>query len=172
MFAETRRRFGKDLEPVGVTAHHPTLLSGYSAFELATDRAKKVDARLKDLASTKAALMAGCEFCIDIGSAEARKAGVREEQLRELHSYRDSDQFTEEEKLVLDFAVGMTSTPVAVSDELFDALRKRFDEAQLVELASVIALENYRARFNWAFDIGSQDLSQGAFCPRPEAVGA
>lgn len=169
-FHQAKRRLGKVPEPIGVTAHHPTLLAGYGAFELATERASKVDERLKELAGLKAALMAGCEFCIDIGAMLARKGGVREEQLRELHSYRESSEFTEEEKLVIDFAVGMTRTPVEVSDELFAALRARFDEAQLVELAASIAIENYRARFNWAFDIGSQEFSGGAFCPRPESA--
>jgi hypothetical protein len=57
---------------------------------------------------------------------------------------------------------------VDVPDELFERLRARFDEAQLVELTSVIALENYRGRFNWALGIESEDYSEGAFCIRPE----
>ena len=63
-----------------------------------------------------------------------------------------------------------------MSDELFGRLRERFDEAQLVELVNEIAVENYRARFDWAFGIGSQGFTEGAFCVRPEgspqAVGA
>ena len=47
-----------------------------------------------------------------------------------------------------------------------------FLEAQLVELTDIIALENYRARFNWAFGIESQRFSEGAFCVRPEAATA
>ncbi len=35
-----------------------------------------------------------------------------------------------------------------MTDELFDALREQFDDGQLVELVNVIALENFRARFN------------------------
>ena len=73
---------------------------------------------------------------------------------------------------MLDLAVGMTRTPVDVSDELFAALREHFDEAQLVELANEIAIENYRARFNWAFGIGSQNFSEGSFCARPETRAA
>ena len=69
---------------------------------------------------------------------------------------------------MLDLAVGMTRTPVDVSDELFARLRARFDEAQLVELVNEIAVENYRARFDWAFGIGSQGFTEGGFCVRPE----
>lgn len=69
---------------------------------------------------------------------------------------------------MLDYAVAMTLTPVEVPDELFAALRQHFDEAQLVELTAAIAWENYRARFNHAFEIEAQDFSKGAYCPLPE----
>ena len=37
-----------------------------------------------------------------------------------------------------------------------------------MELVNEIAVENYRARFDWAFGIGSQGFTEGAFCVRPE----
>jgi hypothetical protein len=58
----SRRRFGKVAEPLRVTAHHPTLLRGYGAFELALDRSSLLDERLKDLAGLKAATLVGCPF--------------------------------------------------------------------------------------------------------------
>ena len=158
----TRRRYGKLLDPLVMTAYHPGILRGYVAYELALERADRVEERLKDLAATQAATMVGCQFCIDIGSALLQKAGVSDEQLRELPSYRDSDAFTREEKLVLEYARVLTDTPVVVPDELFSELRRHFDEAQLVELTASITFENYRARFNHAFGIGSQGLSGGA----------
>lgn len=68
---------------------------------------------------------------------------------------------------MLDYSVAMTRTPVEVPDELFTALRKHFNEAQLVELTAAIAWENYRARFNHAFGIEAQGFSENAFCPLP-----
>lgn len=61
----------------------------------------------------------------------------------------------------------MSDTPADVSDELFDALREHFDDAQIVELASALAWENHRARFNRVFDVGAEGYSEGAFCPLP-----
>ena len=139
--------------------------------EYATERADRVPARLKALAATKAAALSGCEFCMDIGSMISATSGVTEAQLRALPDHTGSDEFSEVEKLVLDFAVGMTRTPVHVPDELFARLREHFDEAQLVELAHEVAVENYRGRFNWAFGIGSQGFTgEGAFCVRPEVL--
>jgi alkylhydroperoxidase family enzyme len=93
---------------------------------------------------------------------------VSEAQLRDLPVFRRSDAFTPFEKLVLDYAVAMTRTPVEVPDALFDALRTRLGEAQLVELTAAIAWQNFRSRFDHAFGIEAQGFSQGAYCPLPE----
>ena len=99
-----------------------------------------------------------------------RESGVTEEQLRDLAVYERSAAYTPLERLVIEYAVEMTKTPVEVPDALFAALREHFDEAQLVELTAAIAWENYRARFNHAFEVGSQGFSEGAYCPLPERL--
>jgi alkylhydroperoxidase family enzyme len=171
-YSYSRKILGSVPEPARIYAHHPTILAGYGALELATDKADRAPKPLKHLASTKVAAMAGCEYCMDIASMLSSAGGVSEAKLRALADYAHSDEFTEVERLVLDFAVGMTRTPVDVSDDLFARLREHFDEAQLVELANEIAIENYRARFNWAFGIGAQGFAEGGFCVRPEGVPA
>lgn len=100
-----------------------------------------------------------------------RTHGVTEEQLRDLSDYRESEAFSALEKAALDYAVGMTQTPVDVSDEVADELLKHFDEAQVVELTAAIAWENWRARFNHALDIEAHGFTDGAFCPIPERPG-
>jgi AhpD family alkylhydroperoxidase len=164
----TGRRTERMIEPLEVYAHRPRLLIGYGMMEDATARLHRVDERLKMLAELKAATLTSCEYCIDIGSQIARRAGISEEQLLALPRYRDSELFDELEKLVLDYAVGVSSTPVEVPDELFAKLRSNFDDAQLVELTNVIALENMRGRFNLALDIGSAGFSEGMVCAIPE----
>ena len=169
-YAVTRRRYGRDLEPLAVSAHHRPTVLGMAAFEAAVEASRRVPDRLKILAELKVALMAGCEFCVDIGSWLARGQGVSEEELRAFHDYRESDLFSDLDRLVIDYAAGMTATPVEVSDELVAALRRHLDEAQLVELTNAIAWENWRARFNWALGIGAAGFSEGAFCPVPDAA--
>src|SRR3954447_15024692 len=166
-YAESKRQYGKVPDPVAVKGHTPLLLAGYSAFELATQRSRRVEARYKELAELKTAALVGCEWCMDIGAMIAARSGVPAEQVRELNRHRESDAFDDLERLVLDYAEAMTRTPAEVTDELVAALREHLDDAQLVELTSVIALENYRARFNWAFGLGSQGFAAGAACPVP-----
>ena len=164
------RHTDKMIEPLEVFAHAPRLLLGYGMMELATEKVGRVEPRLKELAQLKAATLSHCEYCIDIGSSIARRSGLSDEQLLALPCYRDSALFSDLEKLVLDYASGISVTPVDGSDELFAALREHFDEAQLVELTSVIALENFRGRFNLALGIGTAGFSEGVVCAVPETM--
>jgi AhpD family alkylhydroperoxidase len=152
------------LEPLQALAHAPTLLFGYGAFELACERVNRVEHRLKQLAVLKAATVVDCEYCIDIGSSVARRTGCSDEQLLALGRHHESKLFDELEKLVLDYAAAMSRTPAASSESLVAGLREHFDDRQLVELTNAIALENMRARFNAALDIGSAGFSEGMVC--------
>jgi AhpD family alkylhydroperoxidase len=166
-YAYTARQYGKVVEPLAIAAHHRPTMLGMGAFEVAVDRSRRVPARLKVLGELQAALMAGCEFCMDIGSWIARGHGITEEELRAFGDFRESELFSDLDRLVIDYAAGMTSTPVDVSDELFAELRRHLDEPQIVELTAAIAWENWRARFNWALGIGSEGFSEGSFCVSP-----
>jgi len=101
-----------------------------------------------------------------------RKAGITEAQLHDLSRFEESEAFTSAEKLVLRLAAAMTRTPASVDDSLFADLRREFSEPQLVELATAIGWENYRARFNRAFGVLAEGFTKGAFCPLPERAAA
>jgi len=105
---------------------------------------------------------------MDIGSAVGRAAGVTDAQLRALPEYRKISRFSELERLVLDYAVAMTATPVDVSETLFGDLRRHFNDEQMIELTATIAWENYRARFDHALGIEAQGFSDGAYSVSPE----
>ena len=166
----TGRETDTMLAPLDAYARAPRLLFGIAMLEEATAKLHRMPERLKVLAELKAATLTQCEYCIDIGSQIAHLGGISEEQLLALPHYRDSDLFDEDEKLVLDYDVGMSSTPVSVSDELFDELRARFDELQIVELTNIVALENMRGRFNLALGIGSAGFREGMVCAVPDTV--
>jgi AhpD family alkylhydroperoxidase len=137
---------------------------------MAAERSSCVAPGLKSLAMLRAAQLVGCEWCLDFGSYLAANGGVPEAKLRELSLWRSSEVFDADERLVLEYAEGMTRTPVEVSDELFAALRERFDERQTVELTMAIALENLYSRVNWAFGIEGEGFSEGTYCVRPEVL--
>jgi alkylhydroperoxidase family enzyme len=155
------------LEPVEMYAHVPALLRCYGRLEQATGKLNKMDQRYMALAAMKTATLITCEYCIDIGSQISRRLGLTDEELLDLPRYEDSPLFDETDRIVIDYAVGMSRTPAEVSDELFGQLAGRFDEAQLVELTHLIAMENMRGRFGIGLDIGAAGFSEGAVCAIP-----
>ncbi|MFC9552295.1 carboxymuconolactone decarboxylase family protein [Rhodococcus sp. NPDC056960] len=158
------------IEPVTMYAHVPGVLRAYGMLEQATAKLKRLDERYRALAELKAATVTQCEYCIDLGSQIARRWGLSDDELLALPSYRTSALFTDVDKLVLDYAVGMSSTPVTVTDTLFAKLREHFDDAQLVELTHLIALENLRGRFNLALGVPAAGFSEGMTCAVPAPV--
>jgi len=159
------------IEPLEIYARVPVLFKGYARLEQANARLHRLDRRLHALAELKAATLTSCEYCIDLGSAIARQWGLTDKELLALPRYQDSSLFSALDKLVLDYAVGMSRTPADVPDELFGRLREHLDEAQIVELTHHIALENMRGRFNRAFGIGPAGFSDGMVCAAPAAAG-
>lgn len=70
----------------------------------------------------------------------------------------DLSSFTDIERLIIALADAMANTPSNISDELYARLREQFSEEQLLELGGQIAWENFRARLNRVFDVGSDEL--------------
>ena len=66
--------------------------------------------------------------------------------------------FNAKEQLVIELADAMATAPANISDDLYNRLRDEFSEEQLIELSAQIAFENFRARWNRVFDIGSDEL--------------
>lgn len=168
----SKRRFGKVVDPLGVVAHHRGVLLAVTAFELGVQRWRKLDPTLQSLAVQASAGVIGCSWCTDFGYWEAHHRGVDPAKIQDVPHWRDSDAYTLLERLVLEYAEGMTATPPAVTDELVAALRVHLDVAQLVELTELIAVENWRSRVNAALGLESQGFkAECDVAPSRPAVG-
>lgn len=58
----TRRRLGRVIMPIQVTAHHSKLFWGYLQMEQSQMSSKLVDPKLKGLANLRVATLVGCPF--------------------------------------------------------------------------------------------------------------
>ena len=70
----------------------------------------------------------------------------------------DFSIFNDIERLVIELADAMVTAPSNISDDLYSRLRNQFSEEQLMQLSAQIAFENYRARWNRVFDVGSDHI--------------
>jgi alkylhydroperoxidase family enzyme len=86
-----------------------------------------------------------------------RKGGLSDEKLLAVLS-DERTPFNDTERLVIELADAMTDTPANISDDLYARSRKLFSEEQLMQLGAHIAFENYRARWNRIFNVGSDNL--------------
>ncbi len=94
---------------------------------------------------------------MDINSAVGRKAGLTDEKLLALVE-NNLQVFSDRERLIIELTDALADRPANVSEDLYKRLRQQFSEEQLLELGAQIAFENYRARLNRLFDVGSDEL--------------
>ncbi|HZD40620.1 MAG TPA: hypothetical protein VE131_07855 [Terriglobales bacterium] len=84
-----------------------------------------------------------------------------------LGNYKKNPLFSARERMALELAERMTYTNKRVTDKFFNRLKQHFSDEELVELAAVIALENFRSKFNPVFGV-----EPNGFCPLPAVQGA
>jgi len=96
--------------------------------------------------------------------------GVLPQKLRAIPHWRDSEVFSELERLVLAYAEAMTATPPQVTDEMVEGLSAHLSEAQLVELTAMVAVENLRSRINSALGLTAQGFKERCEIPAEAAA--
>jgi alkylhydroperoxidase family enzyme len=84
-------------------------------------------------------------------------------RLADLADWRNSRAFSDLERAALEYAERITYTDQKVDDALFARLKQHFSEGQIVELTAVVALENFRSKFNPSLGIEAQ-----GFCLLPK----
>ena len=152
----SRRRLGRVADPLAAWSHHTGVMLALLRLELRVQRWRRLPASLQALAVMATAARIGCSWCMDFGYWEYHHRGVDRRKLEAIPRWRSSDVFSDVERLVLDYAEAMTETPPAVTDEMVAQLRGHLDDARIVELTSLIALENMRSRSNAALGLTSQ----------------
>lgn len=150
---------GKVGTSLKMMAHRPTIAWFSNILGLAIEKSGKVEQRVHLLAQLRAAQTVECPYCIDIIPALGKKRGIlTDKEISAVSHYFDSDLFSIREKVVMEYAETISKTPVKVTDEMFQRLKNHYDEKQIVELTASIAFENYRARFNHALGIKSDNF--------------
>jgi len=86
-----------------------------------------------------------CPFCIDVSVKMLATMGADAE---DIESLGNQDGLNKDEARILDLVRDVTQDGHLDNPEIFEELRKRFTEAQIVEIVSVIGFFNYINRFN------------------------
>ena len=162
----TERRFGQMVEPTAAASHHSGVLVAMGSLETAVQIGwKKLDPTLRWLALQAVSSRIGCSWCIDYGYFEGMNEGIDPTKVRAAAQWRTSDLFDDRECVVLEYAEVATGCPAEVSEELAARVRAHLSDAEFVELAAWVALENFRSRFNAGLGLRSQGFSDKCEIP-------
>lgn len=148
-----------------ILQHRPKVVKALAQMASAVwDReTSEVNLGFKRLVAYMASRQHGCNYSMAHAAEAAHRLGASDAKIEAVVDYRTSPLFTEAERVALDFAVAAASQPNAVTDELFERLKKHWTDSQIVELAAAVALNGFLNRWN--------DTMAPALEPEPIAFG-
>ena len=107
-----------------------------------------IDVGFKRLIAHVASTAAGCQYCKAHTTVSATRHGIDEQKMAAIYEYRTSPQFSDKERVALDFAMAAASVPNAVTDELYDRLAGHWSEPEIVEILGVVCMFGVFNRWN------------------------
>ena len=116
-------------------ANHPALVAAWTEFSKMLRHDTRTPRALRELVILRGGQLMGSEYEWAQHLPMARKAGVREAQIRDLHRWKASSEFDEREKAALALAEEVTRGKV--SDAVHAQALRHFDHHDYVELAAV-----------------------------------
>ncbi len=98
---------------------------------------------LLELVKIRASLINGCAYCIDMHTKDARGGGESEQRLYALAAWRETPFFTDREQAALAWTEELTIiSQNHAPDSIYESVRQRFTEQELVSLTMAIIAIN------------------------------
>ena len=102
-----------------------------------------IEKPLRELVKVRASQMNGCAYCIDMHWKDARAGGETEQRLYGLSAWHEAPYYTERERAALAWAEELTLIAEHhLPDELYEEVRQRFSEPELIDLTLAVATIN------------------------------
>lgn len=148
-FATYQRLLGYAPTTVLIMQRRPKLVKALAQLASAIwDPASEVNLGFKRLLAYMASRTHGCAYSMAHSAEAAHRAGVSDEKLAAVVNYKSSPLFNEAERVAIEFAIAAAAQPNAAGEELFARMRQHWSEAQIVEIAGVVALNGFLNRWN------------------------
>jgi len=107
---------------------------------LATTQLSKTQ---KELLKIRASQINKCAFCIDMHTKDAIKNGETPQRIFLLNAWRETDLFTEEEKVILSITEEITLIyNQGLSDEVYKKAAQLFDESYIAQIIMAVVTIN------------------------------
>lgn len=145
--------------------HRPEILRTFSRLAATVLSPEgSVPAELKQLVAMVSSVSSGCRYCQAHTSASAARIAGDASRVEAVFDFEHSDRFSDAEKAALRLARDAAIVPNASTPVHFGKLSEYFDDAQVVEIVSVISLFGWLNRWNdtLATDLEEEPLAFGS----------
>jgi AhpD family alkylhydroperoxidase len=130
----------------------PGAFNAMFALEGYVRKSSRLEPSLLGLIRMRASQINGCAFCIDMHSKDARAEGESEQRLYALDAWRETPFFTDRERAALAWTEAVTKVSEShVPDSVYEEVRQRFSEEELVNLTLAIVTINGWNRLSISF---------------------
>src|SRR5215475_7459590 len=96
-----------------------------------------LDWRLHELVRMRIAQINECTVCLSWRTPQATDAGVDTHLLENVHRARELDDYTDAERVAIEYAERFATDSARIDDALLDRLHDHFDDGEIVELTLV-----------------------------------
>ena len=121
-------------------AHNPILAKGIVAMFVALKQSRTLPERLIELVRLRVAYHNQCRSCMAIRYRDAVQDGVTEDLVCSLEKPMDAENLTAAEKTALRYADKFATDHLSIDERVYADLREHFDEGEIVELGTWVAL--------------------------------
>ncbi len=123
-------------------AKRPEAMKAIYAMEMHLAKSS-LDKQLLHLIKYRVSQINGCAYCLDMHSKDLRAGGETEQRLYTLDAWRETPFFTPRERAALEWAESVTLvSQTHVPDEVYETVRKEFNDEELIDLTLAVAAIN------------------------------
>ncbi|RMF82645.1 MAG: ATP-binding cassette domain-containing protein [Chloroflexi bacterium] len=160
VFRSGEEKYGQVLNTWRAIAHNPEIFKAYLPYILAIFKPAALDQRTKELCALYVAILNHCRYTTAHRVASCRRNNIPEADMIGLLNI-EGHNFSSSEVAALHFAEELTlntddisyrENKQAVSEATLSALKKHFNDAEISELSTTVALWNSLSRFHRVMD--------------------
>jgi AhpD family alkylhydroperoxidase len=148
--------YGPFRNQVAVFAHVPSAVIHLMGLLIELKAQRNIPWRYVELAIVTASKLNECHYCVGHHTEPLRIEGISDGTIERLPDFANNPGLDEIDRLVVEYTIAVTNNAQRIQNSLFDRLKRRFTEAQIVELTLRVALCGFFNRFNDALQIDDE----------------
>ncbi len=126
-------------ESIRVLGVQPAMGNAMAVMSDAIYSKSGLDLRVRELIRMRVAQINACQVCLNYRFPELEAEGINETFYSEVASWRESELFSDREKLAVEFAERFILDHLNIDDTFFDALKAHYSSTEIYEMSTTIA---------------------------------